>query len=1120
MKNKLLFRVMRLLVLFWMVGLMHVSAATYSQTVTLKGKSMELAEVFNTVRKQTGFGVYGFQSMFEGTVPVTVDVKTMPIDQFLTLVLNNQPLEAKVENQTIVIRRRLKGEDSKHTDRFAEEIQQRTVTGWVTDEQGNPLEGVTVRVKGQSTLTMTNDEGRYEISVSASGNTVMYSIVGFLPLELPIAGRSTISVSLKSSVSDLDEVVVVGYGVQKKRDVTGAISSIKTEDMPTNTITSISHALGGRAAGLRVSQTSAQVGGAATFRIRGAASTGAGNEPLIIVDGFPVSASSTLGSGNRYNAGNTDNFLESINPNDIESIEILKDASSTAIYGSRAGHGVIIVTTKRGRSGKVAVSYEGNAAVQKITDGYRMLSATEFMEQRNAFSYETWLKENGKDIYSQYITLPPNHVERPFVPYYTNEDIDQAKKTDWFGAVTQKGRQHQHNISLRGGSEATLYSTSVNYLRQSGVVKNNNLGRFTANINIDQKLSNWTKAGFSLNFSQNNYDNVPLGDLINENAGVLAAASQFTPIVPIYDSDGNFSLNPDRPFIPNPVSLLEITDKTHKDRLLASAFVEIAPTKGLLLRANLGADKKNQKRKNYLPTTTPYGAAVNGHANINQAGSMDYLMDLTAAYTKEAADHSLHALVGYSYQRFDNEGFNAGNQDFLSDGFLYNNLVAGEYIKPLVGSYADKSSLSSYFGRVNYSFKDRYLLTATLRADGASVFNPDNRWGYFPSISIGWRFKDENFMNFLSPILHGGKLRVSYGKTGNSNVGNLTQDFYRVGYTAVFGETGYNGVYRSQLGNPNLTWETTTELNVGLDLSFLNNRISLAVEYFDRTISDLLVTNKPLPSYNEITTIAANIGATQSQGVEITLNTTNIDRNAFRWSTDFVFATFNDTWKNRDPNWKPAAYESSTDPIRSVFSYVSDGLLQPGEIAPVYQQSLLPGQVKLKDLNGDGKLDDGDRVLLGTQDPSFTFGFSNTIQYRRLDLNFHFYGEINRLSGESYYEGLARAISILQGVNTSARFKDRWAHDNQQSTQPNSLTSDFSVGDYFHKKISFVRLRNITLGYRVPVAAKWARQLRLYVDVNNPILLTNWTGLDPETDNGYYAYPNITSFNLGVNITL
>jgi TonB-linked SusC/RagA family outer membrane protein len=749
------------------------------------------------------------------------------------------------------------------------------------------------------------------------------------------------------------------------------------------------------------------------------------------------------------------------------------------------------------------------------------------MTQRNTDMYELYLKTNGLDVYRDYISLNPNHVAPDFVPRYSDREIAEMQGTDWIDEVTRTGFQHSHNLSMTGGGESTQYMASVNYFNQEGVMKNNATDRFTIRFNLDQRISRYVKAGLTVNLSRNSYDNVPLGSGENENASLIGLAMRYNPIIPVYDENGNYALNPEQSFLPNPASLLEITDLSAKDRVLGSAYVEAEPIKGLLLKASLGADRRDSKRKTYLPRTTLYGANVNGQAYIVERGDTDYLMDLTATYTKEIDRHNFTVLAGYSYQEFNGESFAAGNQDFILDAFLYNNLGAGAYARPTAISWASKNALGSYFARLNYSFLGKYLLTATVRADGASNFNPDYRWGYFPSVSLGWRFSDEAFMSGASSWLSNGKLRLSYGETGNSNVGNRILDTYAAGYGYPIGESFAIGIRASQLGNPQLKWETTSELNVGLDLGFLNGRINAALEYYDRTISDLLVTGKSLPSYNEITSIAANIGKTQGRGFELTLNTVNVTNRDWQWTTDLTYSFYRDQWKERDPNWKPAAYQSPTDPIRAWFSYESDGLLQPGEAAPAHQAALLPGQIKLKDISGengtpDGKLDNYDMVYKGTSDPDFLFGFNNTVKYKKFDLNVYFYGEVNRMRSNSYYEyfGILGSPGVMaQGFNASEMALETWHHDYQDAKYPNPIVTDYGNGDYYARKISYIRCRNITLGYVLPLPAKIANRARLYADVNNPFVLTNWTGVDPETDEHQYAYPNITGISLGIDIT-
>lgn len=1012
--------------------------------------------------------------------------------------------------------------------------QQLTVTGTISDDSGEILPGVTIAIKGANIGTTSDDKGKYSLTAPDGNAVLVFSYVGYMSQEITVGSQTEINVQLQSS-TELDEVVVIGYGVQKKRDLTGAVSSIKLSDAPVATVSTISHALAGKAAGLQVMQNSAQVGGGVTFRIRGATSVNADNDPLIIIDGFPVNSPGSLRSGNMYHSGSTDNILESINPNDIASIEVLKDASATAIYGSRAGHGVIIITTKRGdKNRKLQINYSGNVSVSSMKNGYDMLDAPQYMAQLRTELRERYLADNGLGVYAHYKT-PTGKTEAQFDPmnianYAKLFDIYEKngrKTTNYFKEIIRTGIQHSHNASLSGGTDAAQYLVSLNYFKQDGIVKNNAMERFTANVNLDQQMSEYVKGGLSFNLSRNQYNNSLLGDNDQEYAGIVTSAIQYMPILPVYDENGNFSKTPTKADYPNPVSLLNITDKSAKDRLLGSAYLEVNPIKELILKATLGADRKYQKRRQYVPTTTVMGANKSGIADISQNDNIDYLFDLTATFNKQFGNHNLMALAGYSFQQFNQEGFNAGNENFPLDAFLYNNLAIGNAARPKVDSWAGTSSLGSYFARINYSFLGRYLLTVTLRADGDSDFIENNRWGYFPSASVGWRFSDESFMQSMSGILSNGKLRASYGQTGNSNIGNNILDAYGAKGGYVFGNAAIGGTAIKKLGNRNLTWETTTELNIGLDLGFFNNRINLAMEYYDRIVSDLLAL-KILPSYNEIGTIAANIGKTQGQGFELTLNTVNISNKDFIWSTDLSLSIYKDRWKERDPDWTPAVYQSVTDPIRSIFVYRSDGIMQAGEQAPAWQTALLPGQLKAKNLKDENdmpnKLDNNDVVFLGSQDPALLFGFNNIVKWKQFDFNIYLYGEFGRWRGAGYYEKWTSITDNAPYYNVSTNAQNTWRSDNQGGTIPSIITNSTlpEETDFYYRKINFIRCRNITLGYTIPVPAKILSRIRVYADVNNPFVITNWTGVDPETDfdtQKNYAYPNVTTFSFGVDIS-
>jgi TonB-linked SusC/RagA family outer membrane protein len=1024
---------------------------------------------------------------------------------------------------------------------------QKRVSGTVLDASGETVIGANVVEKGTTNGTSTDSDGKFALTVGDNA-VLQISYIGYVTQEIKVGSQTNLSVTLAEESQTLEEVVVVGYGSVRKKDLTGAVSSVRFEDTPMPTFSSAAQALAGKAAGLQVATISAQPGGQTNLNIRGATSTGAGNDPLIVIDGFPVSSSSEPGSGNRYNGGPKDNTLATLNPNDIESIAILKDASATAIYGARAGHGVILVTTKRGKEGKVKIDYAGNVASQSIAKRVETMNASQWMTEYNRYQRDTYLYDNKMGVYSKGGTANPVDWSGYKGDRFSASDIANPKyDTDWLDAVTRTGFQQQHSITMSGGSEKSKYLASVSFFDQAGIIKNSDMQRFNARFNLDQQISRIFKAGFSLNANENSFTNTQIGGSENEYGGILISAIRANPTFPIRDEEGNYTINPNAVFLPNAVSLLEISDLSRLDRLLANSYIEASPIQDLKLKMSLGVDRNFNKRKTYLPKTTLYGQKTNGQAYISTNERSDYLLELTADYNKTIEKHSLNALAGYSFQDFNWEGVEAGNQDFLIDGFLYNNLGAGAYAKPTVSSWAGKSQMASFFGRINYNYDYKYYLTATLRADGASNLAEGHQWGYFPSVAVAWNINSESFFEPLKETITLLKLRASYGETGNSNIGNRARDLYSVGMNYLFGSAESKGVYLGQMGNKNLKWETTSEFNVGLDFE-LFSRFKITAEYYDRIISDLL-SSRSLMSYMEVSSIAANIGKTQSKGFELTINSQNIKEPNFSWTTDLTFSFYRDRWKERAPTWKPAVYQNVNDYIRSQFGYKSDGLVKPEETGNLaYQPGAVAGMVKLVDLDGfqrdadgnvvydangraqktgqpDGRLDDADIVFYGTSDPGYLYGFNNTLVYKNFDLNIYIYGVLDQLRSFDHRTTANSGDIVRQEYGGPTVIQQEWSSDKQDNKYYGvfQVYSAYGAGDFTLQKTWYARVRNITLGYTVPLKPNNIIQgARIYADINNPFTFTNYKGLDPETDawSGWmYSYPNVKTYSLGINLS-
>lgn len=1032
-------------------------------------------------------------------------------------------------------------------------VNQRTLTGTVTDEQGEPIVGATVIEHGKKTGTITNGDGAFSLATTP-GTTLTISYVGFAPQT--VKARNGMRVILSEEAKGLDEVVVVGYGTMKKRDLTGAVSSVKGTDLAVAGVASAAHMLAGKAAGLYVRQNSAQPGGGLDILIRGAGSVNASNEPLYIVDGFPIAKlDQQKGENGRMDPG-TQGVLNFLNPNDVESIEVLKDASATAIYGARAANGVVIVTTKRGREGKAVVNYSYNYSYQHYSDKYDVLSLRDWMIEKNKSSWEYWIWENevgpwGSKTLEAALAAPKSGLA--YTRPYTDAQIAAAGAgTDWVGLITRNGHIQEHNLSIQGGSKDTQYMISLNYYDNEGIVRNSGMSRYTVKSNIDQRFLNVFKAGVNLTLTRIDNNNTQLGSAQFEKSGIIRSAVQMGPNILAYDPvTGTYPVNPLLGTQSNPYSLLNNIDKGRTDRFLGNMYVEARPIEGLTLRVNAGLDRANISRKTYEPKSTLYGRNLQGNGDIYTNDNNQYLLEATATYAKTIKEqHKVNLLAGTSYEQFNVEGVNSGNNNFLLDGFLYNNLNAGTGTKR-VGSSFSKNKMESYFFRVNYIFKDRYYLTGTFRADGASVFAKNHKWGYFPSAALGWTFSEEPFMKSLSSWLTMGKMRLSWGQTGNSNIGSNA-------FASYYAQPAYNqengtqliGVFQGKLENPNLKWETTTEWNFGMDFGFLNNRILASVEFYHRVISDLL-NYKPLNYYHDISQVMANIGKTQSTGLELTINTTNVQTRDFKWTTNFTFTTYKDRWKERTPDWKPAVYEKVDDPIRPIYSRRADHILQIGEAAPAAQPDLRPGELVIKDLNGykrdsngqpevdangrfiltggpDGKIDDADVELIGSQDPGWMAGMVNSLTYKDFDFSFQLNGMFDRRMEDptEMAYGLGGGDVARYGYNALSIIKKRWTWDNPSTQYPcsfNGWGNSYTHGDWYYQKAWFVRLSNITLGWSMPKAwiakAKYISRVHLSLSASNLFCITPYKGLDPETDYYTAAYPNARTYSLGVNIT-
>ena len=1102
-----------LLALFVFAGTAFATES-YSQTmkVTVVADNVSTGKVISEIEKQTDYlFVYNVNEV-NLKRNVKVNAQNKSVAEVLNKIFEGTDIYYAMEGKNIMLMSKAKEGGA---------VQQvNKVTGIVKDANGEPIIGANVMVKGQSIGTITDIDGRFVLDAPKDA-ILQISYIGYITQDISVKGKNELAIQLKEDAQAIEEVVVVGYGSVKKSNLTGALSSVKMDEVPQVATTSVSNLLIGRVPGLSIRQTSASPNGSYDMVIRGSASIEAGNTPLYVIDGFP---------GGDINA---------INPGDIESVEVLKDASATSIYGARASNGVILINTKKGKVGTLNVNFKANTSFQTISNPYDMVDAKDYMNLSNAFFKEQWLYDNKIAPYGN--TDPGTVTSSPKIAF-TDEQIAAASNvTDWFDEITRTGILNEEGISIDGGTEKARFQFSLNHFGQKGVVVNSGVEKYMARLGLELDLNKWLTTGITASGSQTDQDNIVQASS-NDREGLIRSAMLYPQYLTVYDKDGNYTINPDHAGVGNPVSYKDLENKNSTFRILVNNYWNMKLAKGLDFRVSWGVNSSFAKASTYYPTTTLEGDAVNGKASITQQRKNDYLLDATLTYSKKLfGNHQLKVMGGYAYQKFISEKLYGANSNFVSDVFGSNNLQGGGDLTKAVESGKSITKYLSYFGRINYDIADKYLFTFTLRADGSDKFGADNKFGYFPSGAFAWRVSEENFMkkqNIISNL----KLRLSLGQTGNAEIGGNAYGFYATGSNYVFGNSLATGVSESQLPNSHLKWETTTEFNVGLDWGVLNNRLTGSIEYYQKTISDLL-SARTVGTYYPVSTVADNLGKTQSRGFEVTLNSVNIRNKNLTWSTDLNFYGYKDKWKERNPFTTLSIYEKETAPLHIAYGYLSDGLIQAGETVS-YMPGAPAGSIKVKDINGwlkddngnyildengkkqlsgkpDDAIDDADKVIVQRKAPDLSFGLGNSFTYKNFDLYFFFYGELGRQLNNQTRTTFLSADRFRYSDNVTMDSFDRWSSTNQEGKYPSGLYTKYETNtDFYIEDADFIRLKNITLGYTVP--NKWfkgiIKRARLYFDAQNLFVITNYSGSDPETDS-FTAYPNQRTYSFGIELS-
>lgn len=1079
------------------VGLLIINSIWVSaqqQQVTLSGSAVTLKEAFKQIEQQTD---------------LFVDYNVSVIDE--TKVINKLPAKGNIK---VVLEKLLEGLNcsfsfsNNHILIVEKKIvpsKKQTVKGVVKDGMGFPVIGANVIEKGTQNGTITGVDGSFVLQVE--DNAILnFSYIGFLDKMVPVKDDSPINIVLAEDTQNLDEIVVVGYGTQRKRDLTGAMASVNAEKIAEQATTNAVQALQGKVAGVNITQDSWNPGASGSIQIRGRRSLSASNEPLYVIDGIPI-----------------ERGINEINPSEIESIDVLKDASATAIYGSRGANGVVLITTKRGKPGKTRIEYDGYYGVQKPLRNLEIMNGAEFAEfVREAYrnkpsnKYESATPNRTEDQKNGIFGKDPYVMESVMMGYDESGVYNPAKvrSFDWIDAVMRTGNIQNHQLTVTGGSEKTKVMFSGAYFSNEGIMKDKDYERFSLRTNVDYDVNSFLKIGTSTMYSR---------VIENGSGNLYERARNMSPLASPYNEDGTLTMYPGGDGLAiNPVS--EISGRqteNRRNRLLSNLYAEVKLPLNFKYRFNFGLDHRTARDGKFRSNMALGGSLPEAEYGGN---SLDlYTFNNIIYYDNIFKEkHRLNVTLLQEAQDFHFEEYNINVKGLPAEYQQYYNVGAASEVRGVTSKLTTWRMLS-FMGRVNYAFMDRYLLTLSGRYDGSSVLADGHKYQFFPSASFAWRVKEEAFLkpvDFIDDL----KLRIGYGKTGNSSVlpyqtqGNLALNRY------VWNEVLQISYAPNSMPNPLLSWETTGQINIGLDFSFFNNRLSGAVDVYSQHTYDLLMPRN-LPVVSGFNSVLQNIGKTKNTGLEISLNTKVIDSPNFKWNVDLMFYTNKEQivelyGKKQDDigsKWFIG------EPIDVHYDYEYDGIWQdtPEDRAEMEKYnangaSYEPGLIRPKDQNGDYKINAEDRVILGTKQPDWIGGLTSYMTFKGIDFSFQLYANV----GAMVYNDM---VLRMEGRWNSVKV-DYWTPSNPSTTFPkpsaNWETPPY-INTVYYEKASYLRMKYITLGYTFPkdlISHVYLEKARIYATVQNPFLWTDFRGLDPEGGAGYNT-PSPTTFMVGLNLS-
>ncbi|MBC9930264.1 TonB-dependent receptor [Chitinophaga qingshengii] len=1089
--------IMKLTVFLLFVACLQVSAAGYAQQLTLSEQNVPLERVFKKIEQQSRYLFWFENTSLHPTRPVSIQVKAATLQQVLDECFRDQPLTYSIVDNVIVV-------TAKPAAPF-NPLNLLQVKGRVTDEKGIGLPGAIVRIKGSTDVTSTNANGEFTFKNAGNNAVLVVSYVGYVTQEIPYSGQDGFTVVLKEKPTGLDEVIVVGYGQVAKKDLTGSVATIKGETFENVPILTLDQMLQGKAPGMQVTSISGQPGDGTSIRIRGGNSLSASNEPLYVVDGI-------IAAGDEFN-------LNLLNPEDIASIDVLKDASSTAIYGARGSNGVILITTKKGKTGRDRVSVNVNSGYQELPKFIDMMSGPEYAQMVN-----DQLASQGKPA---------------FYP-----DVNNVPNTNWQKEITRAARQNSVTAQASGGDAKSTYMISGNYADQEGIILNSGFKRYQFRLNYTRNISSKVQVNTTLNagsgLTQNNP--VSLGGL-----DYYSSALGVAPSMPVYKDDGTFALkreyssgNLNHPlaqatFSSNPI---------RRNNLLGNVTINYKPIKGLTFKTSFGTELNFTKNNSYSSGQMPVAKANNngGVASVATTQDMMYLLENTVSYNQTIRkNHRIDAVAGMTFQTANTEYVKASGSKYPTDGMEYNNLNGTDQSTFYIGSSYSQFAIVSYLGRVNYGFKDRYLLTLTGRVDGSSRFAANNKYAFFPAVALAWRAIEEPFIKNLN-VFSNLKLRASYGKVGSQAIAPYGSLPTLTGSRYILGSNSNTlGYVQGNYGNADLRWETTGQYDLGIEAGFFNNRLTIEADVYTKRTNDLL-NNKQLPEQTGYSSIRTNIGAIRNSGIELMVNTVNIDRKNFKWSTSFNIAHN----KNKVVDLGGVDYILTqnvsyagnvsrltlNDPVGTFWGADYYGTRKtldkiPGAVSPNAVPRL--GEALYVDRNGDGKLSVDDYHVIGDANPRIFGGMANNLTYKQFTLNFYIsYSEGNQIMNiaDAFYNS---------GDLLSNQYKtlvNRWSPQNPNSDIP-AFSRDYIPNTRWIYDGSFIRLKSLTLGYNIPaktLRARWFQNINVYLSASNLFLITSYPYYDPETNaygrsstvRGFDAtnYPQSRTYVAGIKIDL